>query len=169
VTKANTAAVIAILNVNTRCRPFVHCSPKAKNDRGATAQCLWRATVRGIAEKRENQSRAVRLAFEPDDFGQFAALKAGSETELRNIESSLQRVTAYGYSISAEIPGGTLFDRKGAAAGPWSAGKVPCSAVEIPCSLNRENRVQRIDSSGYKGAIDGSAQAIFCSPCILGS
>jgi len=36
----------------------------------------------GIADKRESQPRAVRLAFEPDDFGQIAALKAGSEAVL---------------------------------------------------------------------------------------
>jgi hypothetical protein len=85
VMKAITAAVIAILNVNIGFRPLAHRSPETKIDRGATARSLWWPTVRGIADKRESQPRAVRLAFEPADFGQIAGLKAGSETELRNI------------------------------------------------------------------------------------
>jgi hypothetical protein len=38
VTKAITAAVMAILNVNIRFRPLAHCNSEAKKDRSATAK-----------------------------------------------------------------------------------------------------------------------------------
>jgi hypothetical protein len=41
--KAITAAIIAILNVNIRFRPFVHCNPGAKGGRGATAEVPFMA------------------------------------------------------------------------------------------------------------------------------
>ena len=44
--------------------------------------------------KRESRLVAVRLAFEPADFGQIAGLKAGSEIELRDIRAKLWRATA---------------------------------------------------------------------------
>src|ERR1700730_14461055 len=92
--KAITAAVIAILNVNIRFRPLAHCSSEEKRDRGATAEAPLVADRVWDRRRRESQARAVRPAFEPADFGQIAAPKAGSETELRNIEPSLRRVTA---------------------------------------------------------------------------
>jgi hypothetical protein len=51
VTKAITAAVIAILNVNIRFRPLAHCSFGAKRDRGATDKRSLVADVREIAER----------------------------------------------------------------------------------------------------------------------
>jgi hypothetical protein len=50
VTKAITAPVIAILNVNIRFRSLAHCSSKAKTDRIATPRGLWWPTVCAIDE-----------------------------------------------------------------------------------------------------------------------